>query len=277
MNKKHIAPADTFVWRTAEKILYPLFDKFLEIKVEEKSSLPEPPFVLVANHTHFLDGFFLSYAIDEPISWVVAKGNFDNKLLGLALKSIGSISKQKNKPDMLTIRNIYRTLQKKGIVGIFPEGSVAWDGSFGDVPKGTDKFIDRMKVPVVAAQVFGGYLSKPRWADKSRKGPINIKLEVFKGKEALDYINVSEWKWQNEKMNVYKGKNKVKGLKRIMWFCPNCKSFHSFEYFKEYMKCNECDFIVKVDKYGYINKKSAKEILDKQKNILKKKYIKSES
>ncbi|MGM0640984.1 MAG: lysophospholipid acyltransferase family protein [Thermotogota bacterium] len=277
MNKKHVAPADTFVWRTAEKILYPIFDKFLDIKVEKEVKLPEPPFLLVANHTHFLDGFFLSYAIDKPISWVVAKGNFDNKVLGWALKSIGSISKQKNKPDMLTIRNIYRTFQKKGIVGIFPEGSVAWDGVFGNVAKGTDKFIDRMKVPIVAAQVFGGYLSKPRWADKSRKGPIVIKLDVFESKEALNYINVSEWDWQNKKKNVYKGKNKAKGLKRIIWFCPNCNSFHSFEYHNNSMVCSKCNFTLSVDKYGYVNGKSVKEALVNQKKILKEKYIKSES
>jgi 1-acyl-sn-glycerol-3-phosphate acyltransferase len=272
MNKKHTAPADTLLWRTAAKILYPLFDKFLDINVEKKKKIPEPPFILIANHTHFLDGFFLSYAINKPISWVVAKGNFDNKLLSLALKGIGAIPKQKNKPDMLSIRNIYRTFQKNGIVGIFPEGSVAWDGAFGEVPKGTDKFIDRMKVPVVAAQVYGGYLSKPRWAEKSRKGSIEIKLDVFDGKEALDYISVSEWGWQKEKMNIYKGKNKVKGLKRLVWYCPECKAFHPFKYSKESMTCKECGHEIFVDEHGFINKKTAKEILDEQKEILSNDY-----
>ncbi|TGG88959.1 lysophospholipid acyltransferase family protein [Geotoga petraea] len=269
MNKKHTAPADTLLWRTAHKLLYPLFDNFLDIKVQKKKEIPEPPFILIANHTHFLDGFFLSYAINKPISWVVAKGNFENKLLSLALKGIGSIPKQKNKPDIVSIRNIYRTFQKNGIVGMFPEGSVAWDGSFGKVPKGTDKFIDRMKVPVVAAQVYGGYLSKPRWAEKSRRGTIEIKLDVFEGKEALDFINVSEWDWQKEKMKTYKGKNKTKGLKRLMWYCPECKSFHSFKYLKKSMKCQKCGFEVFVDEYGFINKKTAKDILDEQKKIMK--------
>lgn len=268
MNKNHTAPADTLLWETAAKILYPFFDKFLDIRVEKKKKIPEPPFILIANHTHFLDGFFLSYAINKPISWVVAKGNFDNKLLSLALKGIGAIPKQKNKPDMLSIRNIYRTFQKNGIVGIFPEGSVAWDGSFGKIPKGTDKFISRMKVPIVAAQVYGGYLSKPRWAEKSRRGPIEIKLDVFEGIEALDYISLSEWDWQKEKRNVYNGKNKIKGLKRLMWYCPQCKSFNSFKYSKESMTCKECDYQICVDEYGFINEKTAKEILDNQKEIL---------
>lgn len=270
MSKKHTAPADTLLWRTAAKILYPIFDRFLNIKVEIKKEIPEPPFILVANHTHFLDGFFLSYAINKPISWVVAKGNFDNKMLAGLLKGIGAISKQKNKPDMLTIRNIYRTFQKKGIVGIFPEGSVAWDGSFGEIPKGTDKFIDRMKVPVVAAQVYGGYLSKPRWAEKSRKGSIEIVLDVFQGKESLEYINVSEWEWQKNKMNIYKGTNKVKGLKRIIWFCPKCGRFHSFKYSKEEMICQKCGYKIQVDKYGFLNKKTVKEMLDNQKIMLEK-------
>jgi 1-acyl-sn-glycerol-3-phosphate acyltransferase len=268
MNKKNTAPADTLLWRIAAKILYPFFDKILDIQVKKKKEIPEPPFLLIANHTHFLDGFFLSYAINKPISWVVAKGNFENKILNLTLKGIGAIPKQKNKPDILSIRNIYRTFQKGGIVGIFPEGSVAWNGDFGKFPKGTDKFIDRIKVPIVAAQVFGGYLSKPRWAEKSRKGSIEIKLDVFKGIEALDYISVSEWDWQKEKHNIYKSKNKIKGLKRLMWYCPQCKSFNSFKYSKESMICKECGYQIYVDEHGFINEKTAKEVLDKQKEIL---------
>jgi 1-acyl-sn-glycerol-3-phosphate acyltransferase len=95
MNKKNTAPADTLLWRIAAKILYPFFDKILDIQVKKKKEIPEPPFLLIANHTHFLDGFFLSYAINKPISWVVAKGNFENKILNLALKGIGAIPKQK--------------------------------------------------------------------------------------------------------------------------------------------------------------------------------------
>ncbi len=49
-----------------------------------------------------------------------------------------------------------------GVLGLMPEGSVTWDGDFGEVPQGTAKFLDRLNVPIVAARMSGAYLTKPR-------------------------------------------------------------------------------------------------------------------
>lgn len=140
------------------------------------------PFLIIGNHTHFLDPLFINAILDYPIVWVAARGTFQAWWAGPILKASGAIAKQKEVPDIITIRQIYATLGKNGVVGIFPEGSVTWDGNFGELPKGSRKLLEKVKVPIMSVKIRGGYLSKPRWANHSRNGKIEIELGVFEGK-----------------------------------------------------------------------------------------------
>ncbi|WP_234946697.1 lysophospholipid acyltransferase family protein [Thermosipho atlanticus] len=171
-------------------VLAPFFKKHYNLIL--KGNFPSPPFLLIANHTHTFDPLFISTFFKMPICWVVAKGNFNRIIIGPLFKSLKFISKQKGEPDIGTIRGILRNLKDGNVVGIFPEGSVTWDGNFQELPSGTDKLLEMVKVPIVSIRIKGGYLSNPRWANYGRKGKIILEVKQFHGKEALDFIKHNE-------------------------------------------------------------------------------------
>ncbi len=269
MNK---TPGDTWLWRISKKLLNKPVVKKFNIKSYNTENLPEPPYILVANHNHFLDPIFVMAAINNPITWVAARGTFQSWWLGIPLKLSDSIEKQKGVPDIKTVRNIFKALKNGGAVGLFPEGSVTWDGRAGKIYSGIDKLLNKSTVPVVGARIHGGYLTKPRWADKSRKGTIEVSFDFFEDEEVIDYISDSEWDWQELRKYRFCGRKKALGLERLIWFCPECGSFRTIKASEDKAKCSKCNFELSVDDFGYINGKGIDLIVDEQKGILKSRF-----
>lgn len=233
-------------------ILSSFFKEYYNLEFEGEK-FPSPPFLLIANHTHIFDPLFISSHLKRTISWVVAKGNFNRPIIGPIFKSMKFIPKQKGVPDVSTIRRIIKNLNEGNIVGIFPEGSTTWDGTFQEVPKGTDKLLNMVKVPIVAVKIKGGYLSKPRWANYGRRGKIVLEVKIFNNSEALDFIKHNEWKWQEKEKIKFKGKKKISGIERILWFCPECKSYRSVKSEGEQAICTKCGHKFEIDEYGFLN------------------------
>lgn len=262
-------PGNTWLWRISKKIFNKPVYKMFNIKSFNTEKLPEPPYLLVANHNHFLDPIFIMAAIDNPISWVAARGTFQSWWLGIPLKLSDSIEKQKGVPDLKTVRNIFNALKNGGTVGLFPEGSVTWDGRAGKVYPGIDKLINKSQVPIVGAKIHGGYLTKPRWAEKRRKGTIEIDFGVFEDDEVLNFIFDSEWEWQRSRNYTYVGKKRALGLERLMWFCPKCGSYRTVKASDNEALCSKCYSKFIVDQFGYVDRKGIDIIVDKQIELLK--------
>lgn len=163
-------PGDKLIWRTLRPILRGPFIKRYNLHAINSERIPDPPFLLVGNHAYFIDAILIEAFVKYPVVWAVAAGNFKHPLAAPILKASGAIEKRKGIPDTAALRKVLQVLKDGGIVGLMPEGSVTWDGEFGVVPPGTDKFLDRVDVPVVAARMNGGYLTRPRWADHHRLG-----------------------------------------------------------------------------------------------------------
>ncbi|WGS65569.1 lysophospholipid acyltransferase family protein [Marinitoga aeolica] len=257
---------DSLLRKFLKSIIAPYIIKKYNIKVIGK--IPKPPFLFIANHTHILDGFFIQSVIPYPISFVMAGGTYYNKWVYPFFKHFKFIPKQKGVPDIKTVRDIFKVLKNGGIVGLFPEGSTTWSGNYQPVPSGTDKLLDKIKVPILAARIHGGYLSKPRWAKKERKGNIIIELKTFNDSAALEYIKYNEWDWQEKNKWKYSGNKKAEGLERIIWFCDKCNSFNSIKAKGNVAKCTNCSREYAVDDYGYINGKRIDNIIYTQKEKL---------
>lgn len=231
-------------------------------------TFPEPPFLLLANHTQNIDPFFLLTAVRKPVSFVINNAAFQNPVVGLVLRWIDSIPKQKSTNDMRTVMGIFRWLKAGRIVGIFPEGVATWTGVSQNAFGGTAKLLDKVKVPIVTCTINGGYLVNPRWARKRRKGPIELIIKTHKDSSALDSLKVSDWKWLEEKGYLYKGSKKALGIERMMWFCPSCGSYRTIHGKGNDVYCTACDYTTQVTETGRVDNKTIEEIHSYQKEQL---------
>lgn len=262
-------PGDKLIWRTLRPILRGPFIKRYNLHAINSERIPDPPFLLVGNHAYFIDAILIEAFVKYPVVWAVAAGNFKHPLAAPILKASGAIEKRKGIPDTAALRKVLQVLKDGGIVGLMPEGSVTWDGEFGVVPPGTDKFLDRVDVPVVAARMNGGYLTRPRWADHHRWGRIDITFEVLHGSEALEFLSrPSDWDWQREKKIPFKGRKRASGIERIIWFCEKCGGFRTVVSGVNDAVCSKCKATLTVDEYGYINGREVPELLTVQRELL---------
>jgi 1-acyl-sn-glycerol-3-phosphate acyltransferase len=227
----------------------------------------EGPFLVLGNHTHTLDGFFISSASPVHIRWVA--GAYLFKLRGLKTmlsKWIGSISKQQGRSDFQTIRDISEALKKGDVVGLFPEGTRTWDGEPAGFDEATAKLVRIFKVPVVVINLEGGYFLKPRWADKSRKGTVTMRvlpplmpeqiknMKLAEIKEHLDnQINFSHREWQKKAHRPFTNKCKAVGLEKVLYICPDCGARSSLKTEKNLIRCDHCNMTVQLDEFDRLS------------------------
>lgn len=229
-----------------------------------KISHVKPPYILISNHCLNWDPFMLPLNIKEQVYWMASDNLFRSKILGFILtKLVGAFSKKKAVADMSSVKTSIRIVKKGGIVGLFPEGNRTWNGKTIDALYATAKFVKLLKVPVVMCEQRGGYLSRPRWAVRGRKGKVQLNYYQLLNKEQLksdsvdevyqainQAISYNENEWQLENMIPFKGKANAEFLEQYLYVCPSCHSISSLHSEKHKFYCDKCDLSVILNDYG---------------------------
>jgi 1-acyl-sn-glycerol-3-phosphate acyltransferase len=117
---------------------------------------PEPPFVIAANHSSFLDPPVVAAAYRRRIRFLTLVDLFGNyRTLDLALKTFEVIEVKRGSIPLRALRQALDHLGQGGVVAIFPEGTRAWQ--FGDKPValGAAWLALRAEVPLVPIAIAG--------------------------------------------------------------------------------------------------------------------------
>ncbi len=261
-------PADTFLWKFGKSWVVPFIQK--RYCIEYRGEVPQPPYLLICNHVSAIDPFFVAPYIHAPISWVVAQISFQNSFERFLLKKIGAIQKFKSRPDPAMLHTTLNILDKGGIVGLFPEGTITWTGEFQDhllSERGMERLILALNTPIVAARIQGAWLSHPVWAVKTRKPQVFINFKTFSDPSAIDFIRHSEWEWQKSRHIHYPGKGKAFGIERVLWMCPQCSNFRTLTGQGDTIICSLCQNHWTIDDYGYIDGQPLPDLFARQIHI----------
>ena len=145
---------------------------------------------------------------------------------------------------------------------MMPEARLSTVGKFEGIQDTTYKFIKKMNVAVYTIKINGGYLAKPKWADKIRKGAlVEAELnQLFKAGECekLDIdeiknkiennLSYNEWEWLEKHPEIsYKTKSIAHGLENILCMCPKCGKQLTLKTNKNKIMCSSCNLDVEVD------------------------------
>jgi 1-acyl-sn-glycerol-3-phosphate acyltransferase len=223
----------------------------------------KPPFVIIPNHVAMLDSLMVGSNVPQPIYWIASDGNMRTTFMRFVLKLVGTIPKSKYIPDLETINGIVEVIRKrKGVIGIFPEGTATFDGHTQDLVPATGKLLKLLKVPVVTAIVKGAYHSMPRWSWTNRLGRVEIEFKtaisaeeikqskadeiLIRLKNALEY---DEAEWQKERQIPYSGKARAENLQTVLFRCPSCGNDESMRSQGHRFTCEACGASWYLDRY----------------------------
>lgn len=106
-----------FFLKIPVRLLYPL-------KIIGKQNIPKDGKLIVAcNHLSLMDPLLIGTIFKRQVFFVGKKELFKNKFLSWLLKKCGVICLDRDKMDIITVKQILSILKNEKILGIFPEGT----------------------------------------------------------------------------------------------------------------------------------------------------------
>ena len=213
----------------------------------------KPPYLLLCNHNAFMDFKVCTKAIfPHRANYVVAIDGFIGR--ENLLRDVGCICKRKFTNDVTLVRQLRQVIKNGDVAVIYPEARYSLCGTTAVLPKSLGKLAKLLKVPVVTLICHGHHIDAPFWNTKSRGvSPTEAELRLLFTKEELaqtpvDDINeklvaafeYDDFRWQKEKGVRVTDKNRAKGLHKVLYQCPHCRTEFHMDSEGETLFCRAC-------------------------------------
>ena len=197
----------------------------------------KPPYFVIAGHASWLDYYTVSIAMyPRRLNYLGAYNFFRDPVLKFVLGLMGVIPKNQFTNDNQAILKTKHVIERGGIIGIFPHGCLSNEGRPGGfAAPSIAKLIKTFKIPVVAVQINGGYLTRPRWSKRVRRGRIDTTVtRIFTGEELsalsvdavyhrlISAIDFDDYQWQRKHKVTFKGRRLAEGAELVLYKCPAC-------------------------------------------------------
>ena len=178
----------TYLYPFAQFLSKGIFWTF-NIKRIIKGKFPKDgPYILMHNHSSFLDLFLLPTIIEGKYTGIVAQKNFRIPIVGSLLKKLNAIPIQRSNLNAAKHSiQLAEDLIKKGFhIAIFPEGTRTLTGKINKFKKGGFHMAVNTKTKILPIVVEGLFSIKPknRWTIM----PQPVKLII---KDPVDVLNKS--------------------------------------------------------------------------------------
>lgn len=229
--------------------------------------LPLGPVVLLANHASNLD-FLYAVATLWPkrFNIVVSSYFFNDVRLARLFRFFRCIQREQFRSDVASIADMRSVIAQGGSLLIYPEGEVNGIGRGDPAPESIARLCKLLGVPVYAIRTYGGYMTRPKWNPKIRRGKVEAVVEpVATGEEAASLsqdalyqlisraIFVDEYEWQRNAMAPFPLKNPAEGLEDLLYLCPRCGAEYATRTEGNQLFCTACGNRGVMDVFGFLS------------------------
>ena len=213
-----------------------------------------PPYILLGNHNAFFDMSVSAMAtFPHFANYVVAIDGFIGR--EWLLRAIGCVCKRKFTTDSTLVRHIRYLLQKKCIVGIYPEARYSLCGTTAVLPSALGKLCKSVGVPVVMLLCHGHHINHPFWNTRRERGVRPTEAEMFTvftpqelaalsvdeiNRRLVEVFQYDDFRWQKEKGIRVSSPDRADGLEKVLYQCPNCRTEFAMSHDGTGIVCRHC-------------------------------------
>ena len=248
-------------------IYYALIGTYMRIRFRFKTKTFKPKsrtYLVLVNHTHDLDQFFLGAMFPKYIRFVATESVLRKPVWGKVISFLQNpICRKKGVSGEETARDIRENLLSGISVAMFPEGMQTINGRTGFISSRTAELIKSTNCALITCRIHGGYMLKPLWASSKRRGIAEGEMVREYTPEMLDKMTVEEiyeaikrdlyvnaYDYQRKVMVPYPGENLASGLENALFMCPKCRSLDSLSSSGNSFSCS-CGLHMTLNEYGF--------------------------
>jgi len=160
-------------------------------------------FIIVANHSSFLDPLVVAAAVPRKIHCIVSRALFRIPLLKWCLERLEVVPTGGSSEEAIEL------LKQNKIIGLFPEGRCSRDGKLKEFRRGTALLGLKTGIPIVPCAVLGTFDALPVKAKFPKFLPIKVKIGkpvclLKEFEEVIDDIYLQE--------GIFKVRNRIQEM-----------------------------------------------------------------
>ncbi|QMS84858.1 hypothetical protein [Candidatus Xianfuyuplasma coldseepsis] len=229
----------------------------------------KPPYVLLCNHNSFLDFKVATKAVfPHRSNYIVAIDGFINR--EELLRNVGCFGKRKFVTDSTMFRQIKHSLNvNRSICQIYAEARYSLVGTTAILPDSLGKLCKKLGHPVVTLISHGHHLRQPVWNLNKRKLHTTSDITQIITKDEIQTLSVDEinqrirthfqyddYQYQRDHKIRITYPNRAKGLHKILYQCPSCKTEFKMTSKANQLICEACGEVHNMDEYGVLHNTS---------------------
>ena len=153
--------------------------KTIGIKLSIQGVFPSGgPFIIMFNHTSFIDAFIFPSIVQGKYTGITAKENFKIPVFAqlMTLFNIIPIDRNNTKKAIQSLNLATKYLKKGFHLGLLPEGSRSRDGSLQPFKKGGFHIAVQSRHPILPIGINGAFEYKSKFTYKLKPGKVVIKI-----------------------------------------------------------------------------------------------------
>ena len=152
---------------------------WIKLNITDRALLPKThPYVMIVNHQSIFDPFIILSYLESKVGFLTKSTSFSNRFSRLFLYFGRAIPTTRFETDPTVIRHIQKYLESGIPVGIFPEGERCWDGQMQAFKYSVIRLLLKMKIPLVAVVIEGGFAFMPRWERFPRRQQVSLQVRA---------------------------------------------------------------------------------------------------
>lgn len=242
--------ADTgLLWPSLYVLITPIvlfyYRFFFGLRILGAQRIPRSgPFFLIGLHRTYMDPFLFGLGVPRKVHYLATSVLFRHTLLALIFTKLGCIPLVRSRADARATVTALKILDEGGALGLFPEGARSWYGETACDPA-VFKLFEKRPVPIVTAELIGGFEYYPRYARSARRQALRLRYRVHPAGGLPAQRLMQEMVRREHRRDAElreKGRaQQARGAEELVYVCPRCQTpFRCLGFPDGTIRCRAC-------------------------------------